>query len=225
MWMETIHKTESHSEKCVSCGGDVQRRIYGEMYAGSFIQDGVRLEISRKPNEGFANPIYLDPLTQYFDGGLYRKWPSDSYLSRGGKKLHRDVWRNAFGEIPEKCHIHHKDNNPLNNTIENLECLPAKEHLQKTMQERIARGHNQGFGDKAREKAADWHKSEEGRLWHKRNAERTKNWTKWERTEKTCPICNKQFNGIERKSGYSQKYCSVNCKATFYRRRKAAGLS
>ena len=224
MWMETIHKPEDHSEKCISCGGGVQRRVFGEMYAGSFIQDGKRLEISRIPNEGFANPIYLDPLTQYFNGGLYRIYPSESYLSRGGKKLHRDVWFAAFGEIPKDCHIHHKDGNALNNAIENLECLQSTEHLQKTMLDRHSNGRGSKFTDEARRKAAEWHKSEEGRLWHKRHAERSKGWTKWKRVPKNCPICNKLFDALERKSGNTQIYCSTNCKAASYRARKASEL-
>lgn len=225
MWLETIHKSEDHTEKCPTCGGGVQRRQFGEMYAGSFIQNGERVEIRRIPNEGFANPIYLDPLTQYFDGGLYRKWPNESYYTRGGKKLHRDVWRQAFGEIPEKCHIHHKDSNTSNNAISNLECLQDSDHWKQTHADRKARGHKTTFNESAREKAAAWHKSEEGKLWHKRHAERVQSWTKWKRVEKDCPICNKKFDGIERKNGHEQKYCSPNCKATAYRRNKKLGLS
>lgn len=223
MWLEAICKPEDHQEKCLSCGGGVQRRVFGEMHAGSYVQDGNRLEIRRVPNEGFANPIYLDPLTQYFDGGLYRIWPSETYLSRGGKKLHRDVWTAAFGKIPSGCHIHHRDGNVLNNAIENLECLDSTEHLQKTMRERHDQGRGSKISDETRRKAAEWHRSEEGRLWHKRHAERSKSWTKWKRVEKNCLVCQKLFNALERKSGYTQIYCSNNCKATSYRRRKALG--
>ena len=129
MWVEAIHQSSNHEEKCLTCGGAVRKRIFGEMYAGSFIQNGERVDIRRVPNEGYANPICLDSITQYFDGGLYRIWPSEKYYSRGGKKLHRDVWRMAFGPIPDGCHIHHKDGNPANNVLSNLECLPAKIHL------------------------------------------------------------------------------------------------
>lgn len=215
MWLETLHDKQAHEAGCPTCGGGVRRRVYGEMYAGSFVHDGQRVEIRRVPGEGFADPIYLDPITQYFDGGLYKMWPSERYLSRGGKKLHRDVWQAAFGPVPAGCHVHHKDGDILNNKLDNLECLPAKEHL--SLPNKYAK-----FSDKAREKAGEWHKSEEGRLWHSRHAKRTQSWTKWKRIEKTCVQCGQLFVGIERKSGNNQKYCGSACRVAFYRARVEA---
>lgn len=219
MWLEAIHKSESDRQKCPSCGGGVQRRLYGEMYAGAFVLDGRRVEIRRTPAAGFADPIYLDPLTQYFDGGLYRLWPAEKYLSRGGKTLHRAVWKAAFGEIPKSCHIHHKDGDTLNNALGNLECLDAREHLADSWAKRKTPS---AFTENARERAADWHKSAEGRLWHRRHAERSKSWLKWKRVEKPCGFCGKIINALERASGHSQKYCSNVCKAADYRKRKEA---
>lgn len=43
--------------------------------------------------------------------------------------LHREVWKDANGEIPEGHVIHHKDGDKSNNALENLECLPTAEHL------------------------------------------------------------------------------------------------
>src|SRR6266404_1217002 len=102
MWLEAISRTKKNSAKCPTCGSAVQRRIYGEMHAGSQILNGKRVDISRKPAAGFADPIVLDPITQYFDGGIYRLWPSESYFARGGRKLHRMVWQSAFGPIPSR---------------------------------------------------------------------------------------------------------------------------
>lgn len=220
MWLEAIHKSEGHSEECPTCGSSVRRRIYGEMYAGSFIQDGQRVEIRRVPNEGYADPIYLDPLTQYFDGGLYRIWPSDNYYSRGGKKLHRDAWIKAFGPIPKGCHIHHKDGNTGNNALSNLECLDAKEHLSLAWQDHGAK-RTKHFTEDARSKAAEWHGSEAGRLWHSRHAERVKSWTKWKREDLPCQYCRAVFSCLVRKSGNTQKYCSDKCKVAAYRARGA----
>lgn len=53
------------------------------------------------------------------------------YLGKtNGKRtlLHRDVWENERGAIPEGWDIHHKDEDKMNNSIENLECLPKSEH-------------------------------------------------------------------------------------------------
>lgn len=109
MWLESIPKSKNNTEKCPTCGGCVQRRDYGEVYAGAFILDGERLEIRRIPNEWHRDPIVLDSLVQYFNGHIYRVYPLQHYFTKGGSLLHRDVWKNAFDEIPKGCHIHHKD--------------------------------------------------------------------------------------------------------------------
>lgn len=216
MWLEAVPVAEGDACQCPTCGGYVRKRAFGEMHAGSYVLDGKRVEVRRAPREGFANPIYLDPLTQYFDGGLYRLWPSERYFARGGAKLHRAVWASAFGDIPRGCHIHHRDGNAANNAIDNLECLPASEHL------RLPTGRAGSISDKARAAAAEWHRSEEGRLWHKRHAERTKSWTKWERHPKNCLTCGNEFQALVRKNGREQKFCHANCKATYHRRRRAS---
>ena len=43
----------------------------------------------------------------------------------------RRVWIKHYGKIPPNHDIHHKDNNPFNNNISNLECLTKKEHKEK----------------------------------------------------------------------------------------------
>lgn len=224
MWLESIPKSPDHSETCPTCGSCVQRRSYGEMYAGSFILDGERVEIRKQPAEGFIDPIVLDPLTQYFDGGLYRVWPAERYPSRGGKKLHRDVWQSAFGPVPAGCHIHHRDRNPNNCQLSNLECMPAAAHLSHTWTEsRGAKAKGDHFSHFARERATEWHQSEEGRLWHKRHAQRSQSWTKWKREPRPCLECGKEIMAIVRAGGHQQKFCGNNCKATHYRKRKASG--
>lgn len=42
--------------------------------------------------------------------------------------LHRYIWEQANGPIPEGHEIHHKDHDPMNNVLENLECLTAQDH-------------------------------------------------------------------------------------------------
>ncbi|MGE4527284.1 MAG: HNH endonuclease signature motif containing protein [Rhodospirillaceae bacterium] len=128
----------------------------------------------------------------------------------------------AFGKIPKGCHIHHRDGNVLNNKLDNLECIPSSEHLSITWEAHKA-DRTEHFTEDARERAAAWHRSEEGRLWHKRHAERAKSWTKWKRERKPCLHCGKEFDALVRASGYSQKFCSNACKAAYYRKRKASG--
>lgn len=221
MRLEAVYQPKDDEACCPTCGGAVRKRVFGEMYAGSFILDGQRVEIRREPDAEYRDPIYLDEVTQYFDGGLYRLWPSDSYLSRGGRKLHRDAWASAFGTIPPRCHIHHRDGNVLNNRLENLECMDASEHLALSRAQREPMDGG-WFTAEARQKAADWHASPEGKLWHKRHAAKTKSWTKWKREEKPCQHCQKPFQALVRAGGNSSKYCSQACKVAAYRVRGKA---
>lgn len=221
MRLEAIHPSEDHEARCPTCGGAVHRRVFGEMHAGSFISDGERVEIRRVPAAEYRDPVYLDEITQYFDGGLYRMWPSEAYLARGGKRLHRDVWKTAFGPIPKGCHIHHRDGNVLNNKLENLECVPSSEHLSESWAKRV-KPEDGWFSATARNKAAEWHSSPEGRLWHKRNAAKSKNWTKWKREEKPCDHCGTKFMALIRAGANPGKFCSSACKAAAYRERGKA---
>jgi hypothetical protein len=189
------------------------------MHAGSQILNGVRVDVRRRPNEGFANPISLDPLAQYFDGSLYRIYPSQKYFAKGGSFLHRDVWAAAFGAIPKDHHIHHRDADKCNNQLSNLECLPASVHLSESRAKRVP-GKDGWFNSEAKEAAKAWHRSDVGRLWHSRHAKRSQGWKKWKRVEKPCEECGETMLALERKSGYSQKYCTTACKAKAYKKRK-----
>lgn len=42
--------------------------------------------------------------------------------------LHRRVWADAHGAIPDGYVVHHKDDNPKNNEIENLELMERSAH-------------------------------------------------------------------------------------------------
>lgn len=54
--------------------------------------------------------------------------------------VHRMVWETANGEIPEGYVIHHIDNNPSNNELENLELLSAYDHQSEHYKDRKANG-------------------------------------------------------------------------------------
>lgn len=45
-----------------------------------------------------------------------------------GKYLHRLIYENVYGEIPDNCIIHHKNKNPSDNCILNLELMTSSEH-------------------------------------------------------------------------------------------------
>jgi hypothetical protein len=195
------------------------------------------VEIRRAPDPGHIDPVVLDPITQYFVGKLFRVWHQSGYYSSGGGLLHRLAWESAFGPIPPRHHIHHRDSNPANNAISNLECLPAREHCgissQASRDAVVGRarrpdgtlGPVEFFTDAARDKAAAWHSSDAGREWHRQHAVRSKSWTKWKRSEKPCAHCGKLFLGLDRAGANSQKFCTVVCKAADYRARREAAAA
>lgn len=68
----------------------------------------------------------VDDAHQKFDGITYYKDKSGHYCTQ--VQIHRDIWRYYFGEIPENIHIHHRDHNSENNSIENLQPLTPSQH-------------------------------------------------------------------------------------------------
>lgn len=114
----------------------------------------------------------------FFNGHRYNRYPESSnvahqkYFSRGAGKgfLHRDVWEYHNGPIPEGYHVHHIDGDPANNEISNLACLSPEEHRlchASELKERSLSEKNLQHLAEIREKAKDWHQSEEGLAWHK----------------------------------------------------------
>lgn len=58
--------------------------------------------------------------------GYYR---IGDYKNNTSKKLHRLIYENFWGvKLPDEIHIHHKDGNPSNNCILNLEAMTQSEH-------------------------------------------------------------------------------------------------
>lgn len=70
---------------------------------------------------------------QTFDG-LKFSLRNNGYLARtdGDRELmHRYVWRFYNGEIPSNHDIHHRNENKLDNRLENLELISKAEHTSK----------------------------------------------------------------------------------------------
>lgn len=61
-------------------------------------------------------------------GRFYIRWREDGSRKQFQQQESRWLWEKHFGKIPTGYHIHHKDKNPLNNDINNLECLSAEDH-------------------------------------------------------------------------------------------------
>lgn len=155
----------------------------------------------------------ISPTIQKFLGVNY--YLCDKYYQKNGVRLHRKVWEHFNGEIPMGYHVHHKDHDRSNNAIENLELLSASEHLSHHMSEREPIPPSA----EALRLAAEWHKSPEGRAWHKEQAlsspkmiARTK-----ECTEKmSCEQCGDQYFVPELHS-HKSRFCSNKCKTAWRR--------
>lgn len=50
------------------------------------------------------------------------------YMTARGRYLHRAIWEKANGHIPEGHHIHHRNRDPSDNHLGNLQCLTASDH-------------------------------------------------------------------------------------------------
>ena len=132
------------------------------------------------------------------------------------KSLHRFVWEENNGVIPNGYEIHHIDFNKSNNHISNLIMLSKKEHLEihsKSLTDQQRQFRRDNMNNVARPKAIEWHKSRDGREWHKKHYEEYLKDSK-PKVKKTCIFCGNEFIGYS-----NSNYCSNKCKSA--QRRKS----
>ena len=82
----------------------------------------------------YKNRTYVrDPDSKYSSARLYFIRKQYDIRTKKEKKqfLHRVIWEDYNGPIPKGHVIHHKNLNSLDNSIENLECIPEYEHHKK----------------------------------------------------------------------------------------------
>lgn len=152
------------------------------------------------------------------DRNYYR--PGGGHIINGVAALHREIWMDNYGPIPSGYHIHHLDNNPLNNEIENLACVSGDDHQSlhgdktKTPEYIESRGI---LLDRIRPLAAEWHKSDEGRAWHRASAQQMHEKYSGRTVVKECAYCGKEF---EAKYLFASRsvYCSNGCKSSARRK-------
>jgi hypothetical protein len=68
---------------------------------------------------GIPFRFYPESKKSYFAGIV-----SGSY-----KELHKYIWECEVGPVLSGHHVHHKDSDPTNNDVSNLECISASEHV------------------------------------------------------------------------------------------------
>lgn len=127
-----------------------------------------------------------------YGGVLWTRYPSSKrrthrvYYQRHEKWkeppvfLHRRIYEDNYGPIPDGYHIHHKDGNTENNSPENLEALSPEEHSKITIQEFLS-------DEERKKKAFGYRKSLEYR---EKASISQKNRRK---IESTCELCGEKF--------------------------------
>jgi hypothetical protein len=132
--------------------------------------------------------------------------PHAGHIRAGTKALHVEIWKSIHGPVPPGHHVHHIDENPGNNDPSNLECLPGHDHLSLH-----TKGKHRDPAHMARiiEMAKTWHRSEEGRAWHRKQARKTISRLMEARATYICRGCGKEFQGCILGRHF---YCNVNCK-------------
>lgn len=150
---------------------------------------------------------------QYFNGLKFTRDEKTGYYlnSTIRKRIHRYVWEHYNGEIPEGYHIHHKDGDKSNNSIENLVLWTPQKHAAFHGNEYAKNNYDkmiENLNENARPKAAEWHRSEEGRKWHSQHAKKVN-----ESLEKKIYICRQCGTEYEAKPNGRKKFCSNKCRA------------
>jgi transcription elongation factor Elf1 len=167
---------------------------------------------------GHCVEIKFDGDLAFVDGYKFRKDKKTGYYLSTCKigtsriRLHRYMWMKYHGEIPKGFEVHHKDGNKDNNEIDNLELMTKKKHLDwhaENIPDELMVKLKENL-EKAREKAVEWHKSEEAKEFHRQLGKKV-----WEdRKPKifTCKHCGNKFESL--KLG-GAKFCSPTCRTAF----------
>lgn len=95
--------------------------------------------------------------------------PGGGDIKRGVEVLHREIWKFYNGPIPEGAVVHHVDENPLNNDISNLTLMENGEHVSHHTNGKCSDAQRAHL-DAIRHLATEWHRSDEGREWHRQHA-------------------------------------------------------
>lgn len=148
-----------------------------------------------------------------------KQWAHRNYFSPGGADrlkgvddLHREIWRDNFGPIPDGHAVHHKDANTSNNEPSNLELQTKGDHAKHHLRKRFAKP---GGLARAREHVAAirplakaWHRSKEGKEWHSKQAKA--NAANLRPSAFTCTQCGREYQAIDKGNN---KFCSRKCAA------------
>ena len=166
--------------------------------------------------------------TAEYGGFVWRRYPESKrksdreYFKRtmgDGRPvfLHRYVYETERGPIPDGWHVHHKDENRQNNSIENLECLSPEDHRAEHEPWGGDRERMLSHLERVRPLTKAWHSSPEGLAKHREIG--AKSWDGFVGEQLCCKQCGTQF--VAKTLGSRDKFCSNACKSAW---RRAEGL-
>ena len=165
----------------------------------------------------------MDKETVVYKGFKFTRYPNakgiserryySGWIKKDGKqikkRLHVFVWEWNNGKTPAGYHIHHIDGDFNNNKLSNLGCIKGFDHLSnhaKNASDEVKRIRLQALEDN-RDKAAEWHGSEAGHLWHSEHFKHTIGCNEIA----FCKECGKEFTKKVKRA----EFCSVRCKNRF----------
>lgn len=125
-------------------------------------------------------------------------YPSQWQYRKVGRlpALHIYMWEKAHGmKVPAGYDVHHKDFNKDNNAPSNLVALTPQEHHRihaEALTDEQRKDFAKRLNEKARPLAVKWHKSIDGRKWHKEHYERMGS-RLHEMKDLKCEYCGKTF--------------------------------
>jgi hypothetical protein len=138
--------------------------------------------------------------------------PDGRHRKQGVGRLHQEIWKDRHGPIPKGWHVHHRDGNPLNNDIDNLEALPGEEHVSRHGLDRGLTGEHLAHLERIRPLAAEWHRSEEGRAWHVEHGRAV--FGDRDFVTGVCECCGASY---ETNTPWLARFCSNRCKSQWRR--------
>jgi HNH endonuclease len=149
-----------------------------------------------------------------YEGETFHVQSTGRYFQSGRKDaperlLHRRIWADRNGAIPEGKVVHHRDGNWRNNAIENLELQERRAHARAHLRDRISRdpGYQLRNLAKAQAAAPEWHASPDGLAWHSTHGKAT--WETRQRKSYICARCGVSFDKHD--TGHKVDYCSSAC--------------
>lgn len=158
------------------------------------------------------------------DGYKFRKDKKTGYylsskrIDGKRRRLHVYMWEKENGTVPKGHQIHHIDHDKDNNEIGNLQMMTYGEHMSYH-----ANNMSEEYRLKRRERilsindlAKAWHKSEEGREWHRQHARMIAESRK--PIDYVCTQCGAGFSSKRVFSEDSNRFCSNNCKSAYRRK-------